>query len=431
MRRTRATRALVAVLVLSMGCTTGGGIGTSGNTPDPARPDPAVDGASPADEGAAAGDTRSKPKPPGPIARRTSAAAEGAIIGTVLGGVVGPAGAAVGALAFGLYGLVVGKPPIDSGDGMRRGRKSRNGGDSDKELEAEIEERRQQDLEKEIEAELERQEELLEQISRQEELQRSVDVEFEASRSAEPLDPLAAPAAPADRKLPESIFDRSERKDGRRTLLLKTLDADRDGRPEIEIAYDQKSGQLLSRREDTDYDGLFDVENTYDERGQTIARNEDTNADGKPDRWTSFASGRATRVEVDRDGDGVRDGFYTYRDGWRAFEEHDTDNDGEIDRRVEYADHRRSLEIEDRDLDGRMEMRTYYGDGDVPVRAEIDRNGDGKPDVWEHYAGSAATQVSLERKEEDVNGDGNVDVTSYYSKGKLVRKEVSDPSLVQ
>jgi antitoxin component YwqK of YwqJK toxin-antitoxin module len=141
--------------------------------------------------------------------------------------------------------------------------------------------------------------------------------------------------------------------------------------------------------------------------------------------------GRATRVEVDRDGDGVRDGFYTYKDGWRALEEHDTNNDGKIDRRVEYADHRRSVEIEDRDFDGRMEMKTFYGPNDVPVRAEIDRNGDGKPDVWEYYEGDSANQVALTRKEEDVNEDGKIDVTSYYAKGKLVRKEVADPSLVQ
>jgi hypothetical protein len=34
------------------------------------------------------------------------------------------------------------------------------------------------------------------------------------------------------------------------------------------------------------------------------------------------------------------------------------------------------------------------------------------------------------RKEEDSNGDGSVDVTSFYEKGKLVRKEVSDSSVL-
>jgi antitoxin component YwqK of YwqJK toxin-antitoxin module len=428
MRTTRASRTLVVLLVLGIGCATGA-------DPDgaaaPVGPESALD-----KEIAASREPRQpaeEKKQPGIVQRRANAAAEGAIIGTVLGGIAGPVGAAVGAGVFGLYGLIVGEPPLDSGGDVRGQRPGRSGSgaSSEKELDAEIEARRQQDLEREIEDELRRQEELLEQISRQEELQKSIDSEIEARREAEALDPLAAPAAPADRKLPDSIFDRAERQQGRRTLLVKSLDADRDGRPEIEIAYDQKTGQLLSRQEDTNYDGLFDVENQYDERGEVTARHEDTNHDGKVDRWNTYVQGRATRVEVDRDGDGVRDGFYTYRDGWRAFEEHDTNNDGKIDRRVEYAGRRREVEIEDRDLDGHMETRTFYGESDVPVRAEIDRNGDGKTDVWEHYEGSAATQVALARKEEDVNGDGSVDVTSFYSKGKLVRKEVSDPSLVE
>src|SRR5262249_36613827 len=156
------------------------------------------------------GDTGA-PKRPGLLQRHTSAAAEGAIMGTVIGGIVGPVGAALGAGTFGLYGLIVGKPPLDTGSDVRRGRPSKNGGGSDKELHAEVEEGQQQDLEKEIETELKRQEELLDQISRQEELQKSIEVETEAKKNAEPLDPLAAPIAPVDRQLPESIFDRSER----------------------------------------------------------------------------------------------------------------------------------------------------------------------------------------------------------------------------
>jgi hypothetical protein len=37
----------------------------------------------------------------------------------------------------------------------------------------------------------------------------------------------------------------------------------------------------------------------------------------------------------------------------------------------------------------------------------------------------------LVRKEEDMNGDGKVDVKSFYKSGKLVRKEVTDESVVQ
>jgi antitoxin component YwqK of YwqJK toxin-antitoxin module len=431
MKRSRANRFGVLVIAACVGCATGSG--TSGST-GPVLQDPASREIEAAVEEADVAAGRAEPEkktPPGKGQRRAEAAAEGAIMGTVVGGMLGPVGAVVGAGVFGLYGLVTGKPPLDSGGDRRRDPAGRGGGDADQEMDAEIEERRQDDLEREIEDELRRQEELLEQISKQEELQKSIEAETQALENTGPADPLAAPAAPAERKLPDSIFDRSERKEGRKSLLLKTLDADRDGRPEIEIAYDQKTGGQLWRKEDTDYDGAFDVENTYGERGQVEMRSEDANRDGKPDRWTTYADGVAVSAEVDRDGDGVRDGFYTYRNGWRALEEHDTNNDGKIDRRVEYAERRRSLEIEDRDLDGKLETHTFYGPGDLPTRAEIDRDGNGKPEVWEFYEGSAATQVALARKEEDVNGDGKVDVTSIYKNGKLVRKEVSDPSLVQ
>jgi antitoxin component YwqK of YwqJK toxin-antitoxin module len=431
MERLQANRFGVLLIAASLGCATAGNSGSAG----PVLQDPASREIEAAVEEAdvAAGRAEPKEKPvPSQRQRRAEAAAEGAIMGTVVGGMLGPVGAVIGAGVFGLYGLVTGEPPLDSGGtNQRRDPAGRGGGDADQAMDAEIEERRQDDLEREIEDELRRQEELLEQISKQEELQKSIDAEAKELENAEPADPLAAPAAPAERKLPDSIFDRSERKEGRKALLLKTLDADRDGRPEIEIAYDQKSGTQLWRKEDTDYDGAFDVENSYDERGQVQSRSEDANRDGKPDRWTTYQEGVAASAEVDRDGDGVRDGFYTYRNGWRALEEHDTNNDGKIDRRVEYADHRRSLEIEDRDLDGKLETHTFYGPGDLPIRAEIDRDGNGTPEVWEFYEGNAATQVALARKEEDVNGDGKVDVTSIYKNGKLVRKEVNDPSLVQ
>jgi hypothetical protein len=33
-------------------------------------------------------------------------------------------------------------------------------------------------------------------------------------------------------------------------------------------------------------------------------------------------------------------------------------------------------------------------------------------------------------REEDVTGDGKIDITSIYENGKLVRREIADPSLV-
>ena len=345
----------------------------------------------------------------------------------------GPAGAAVGAGVFGLYGLIVGKPPLDSGRDVRRGRPSKTGGDSDKELDAEIEERRQDDLENEIEDELKRQEELLEQISRQEEAA-EVDRGRARGRSAAPSRSIPSPLPPHPRtaSCPTRSSIASERKQGQRTLLLKTLDADRDGRAEIEIAYDQKSGKLLSRQEDTDYDGLFDVaehlrrarpgdraqrghQRRRTDRSLDHLRRRDAR---RASRSTATATACATASTPIATA-GAPSRSTTPTTTGRSTAASSTPSTA--------ATSRSRIAIST----GAWRCARSTVPGDVPVRAEIDRSGDGKPDVWEHYEGSAATQVALARKEEDVNGDGNVDVTSYYSKGKLVRKEVSDPSLVQ
>jgi hypothetical protein len=60
---------------------------------------------------------------------------------------------------------------------------------------------------------------------------------------------------------------------------------------------------------------------------------------------------------------------------------------------------------------------------------ERDTNGDGRPDVFEKYDTSSGAAV-LSRREEDKNGDGQIDITSIYENGKLVKREINDPSLV-
>ncbi len=68
--------------------------------------------------------------------------------------------------------------------------------------------------------------------------------------------------------IPESIFDTEYSGKGDDERIVKTLDADRDGQPEIEIRMDGRTGQLLTRSEDTNYDGTFDSTTTYDQLGK-------------------------------------------------------------------------------------------------------------------------------------------------------------------
>ncbi|MFI5314636.1 MAG: hypothetical protein ACHQ6T_02965 [Myxococcota bacterium] len=369
------------------------------------------------------------------IARRAEAGLESMIIGAVIGAQVGgPIGAAAGAGAFALWGLVTGDVPFDSGRHQQSSPAGHPPRGSDDEMENEVDSelKKQQDLEAEIEAELKHQEELLAAINKQEEANKSLQQESKDCAGATPsADATAAPKRPCQREIPDSIFETKTVKDGKRELIIKTLDADRDGRPEIRITIDAKTGRTLTREEDTDFDGTLDSVNTYLPDGRLGSRAEDTNQDGKPDRWLTFDGGEtATRVEVDRNFDGTRDGFLQYQNGVLLYEEYDNNGDGKIDRRIEYVAGKRTVEIEDTNLDGIMDSRTYFDDKGIPTRVERDKNQDGKTDVWEYYEGTDPSHVVLVKREEDTNGDGVVDVTSYYEKGKLVRKEVADPNLV-
>jgi hypothetical protein len=411
-------------------------------TVDPAAaPEPTPDGdAATADaeadkdsEAARTPATQAQRKRQNGIARRAEAGLESMIIGTVIGAQVGAGvGALIGAATFGLYGVITGDVPFESG--RRSAPTNPRTGGSDAQMENEVEEevQKQKDLEAEIEAELKRQEDLLAAINKQEETNETLEAEArDCAGAVNPSNPTAAPSRPCQRDIPDSIFETETKKTGKQEQVVKTLDADRDGRPEIQILIDPASGQTLSRSEDTDYDGTLDAKNTYQPDGLLDAREEDTNQDGKPDRWLTYDGQQtASRVEVDRNGDGARDGFFQYQAGVLVFEEHDTNNDGKIDRRVEYVSGARNVEIEDANHDGVMDSRTYFEANGVPTRIERDKNQDGKTDVWEFFEGKDAAKVVIVRKEEDKNGDGAVDITSYYENGKLVRKEVSDPSVL-
>ena len=62
-------------------------------------------------------------------------------------------------------------------------------------------------------------------------------------------------------------------------------------------------------------------------------------------------------------------------------------------------------------------------------RVEKDTNTDGRRDTFEDYE-KIGESVFLKKRREDKNADGKIDVTSLYEKGKLTRKEISDPDLV-
>jgi hypothetical protein len=118
---------------------------------------------------------------------------------------------------------------------------------------------------------------------------------------------------------------------------------------------DSRRRVLVCREIDTNLDGIKDVVRTFNEKGEAMKEEADTNYDGRTDVWISFVQGRIAEENIDINGDGKPDIWKVYTNG-------------------------------------------------VVSRVKRDRNGDGKPDVWEIY-----TKGKLERMGVDESYDGHVD----------------------
>jgi antitoxin component YwqK of YwqJK toxin-antitoxin module len=387
---------------------------------------------------------------------RAQSAMEGAVLGAVIGAQAGPIGAAVGAGALLVYGAITGHVPL-AGSGAPGGN-SRDEDDRERDMEEELrkEEQRGEHLEDEIEAELKRQEDLLREIEAVENQipaedaapsQGVASVNAPAPEPESPSDaslseranPRAAPKAPRDRELPLAIFDKEKvtiprgawQNERKLTVVKRSLDADMDGRPEQIRYYDTESDTLIRLEQDTDYDGDLDTWQTYED-GKLATRQIDASDNGRPDVWETYRALVMRSRDVDRDGDGLRDAFYEYESDSLIRERHDANGDGTPDLVVHYENRLRVRAEEDGDRDGRMDTWTTYTpfEGEELVaRIERDTDGSGKVDLVETY-GEIEGRATLTRREEDKNGDGEMDIKSIYENGKLVRREISDPSLV-
>ncbi|MBK6690885.1 MAG: hypothetical protein IPG50_01535 [Myxococcales bacterium] len=118
---------------------------------------------------------------------------------------------------------------------------------------------------------------------------------------------------------------------------------------------DSRHRVLVCREIDTNLDGIKDVVRTFNNKGEALREEADTNYDGRVDVWISFVQGRLAEENLDTNADGRPDVWKAYTNGTLA-------------------------------------------------RIKRDRNGDGKPDVWEIY-----TRGRLERMGLDETMDGHVD----------------------
>lgn len=137
--------------------------------------------------------------------------------------------------------------------------------------------------------------------------------------------------------------------------------------------------------------------------GAPVLREEDRNHDGRAETWALWQDGRRSEVLEDREGT------------------------GRPDTRVALAPDGSVLRIEMTSGAEDVPTRIFeYGDGHL-VRESRDTNGDGRLDCFERFD---AGGVVAERAQ-DLDGDGIVDVRSFYEGGRLVRREVLDPSRLQ
>jgi hypothetical protein len=126
-------------------------------------------------------------------------------------------------------------------------------------------------------------------------------------------------------------------------------------------------------------------------------------SDGAPDRWTAYSDRRRSEVWEDREHAGVPTTHLLLG------------RDGQV-QKIEVL----------RAADG-TPVRVFQYEGGRLVSEAQDTNGDGVLDRFERF--DADGEVVL--REEDLNGDGKIDVRSFFEKGKLVRREVTDPELFE
>ena len=316
-----ASRPLASVaLVLALVVALGGCASTPAPDPDPV--DPAA-GIPPVASGPIDPDPQPSVNTGPSMSQRAQSAAEGMLMGAVIGAQFGPFGAAAGAGVMLVYSAITGQVPFQSSGGGGGGGGYGYPGSGDEEREAELEDELEREvargdaLESEIDAELKRQEELLEQIESQEKASDTAAAALPASISDESLatraDPRIAPRAPTDRELPAAIFDESRAtvpkgqwgNPREMTVVKRSLDADRDGKPEELRFFDAKGGLIVRKEQDQDYDGVIDTFASY-EGGVLVARQLDRDNNRKVDVWETYAAGVMTSRAVDRDGDGVK-----------------------------------------------------------------------------------------------------------------------------
>lgn len=183
---------------------------------------------------------------------------------------------------------------------------------------------------------------------------------------------------------------------------LRPVDLPEEGDVGLGLARAEARGEV-TRRAFFGPDGKRLAAYFLDASGAPVLREEDRDGDGTVDRWTAYDHGRRSEVWEARDGSSVPTAHFLLAPN------------GAVSK----------IEVL-RPSDGRAQRVFTYDGGRLSAEAS-DTNGDGQLDRFEKF--DADGEVAS--REEDLNGDGEMDVRSRYEKGRLIRREITDPDLVE
>ncbi len=118
---------------------------------------------------------------------------------------------------------------------------------------------------------------------------------------------------------------------------------------------EERSRILICREVDTNFDGIKDVVRTYDDGGDKLMEQADSDYDGRIDTWITFAGSYPTKIEVDMNGDGSPDVVRLYVGSQLVRVQRDLNFDGEPDQFEVYRGGRLDRIGVDEDFDGQVD----------------------------------------------------------------------------
>jgi hypothetical protein len=125
---------------------------------------------------------------------------------------------------------------------------------------------------------------------------------------------------------------------------------------------------IVCREIDSNLDGIKDIVRVFNEKGESLREEADSDYDGRPDTWITFFNGRISKEEVDTNGDSRPDVWKYYVGGQLSRIQRDTNFDGKPDRWEFYENGKLERTGLDLDFDGHVDRC----DHDTLARAAAD-----------------------------------------------------------